>query len=155
MNYDEITSPTECRMIIAVADIAGFAHIFQTMSNREMFDMLDEFYELVGDVTEDAGGKVVKFGGDAALIVFPENTANQAVEALRSLKTRADGWLSQLDPSAQVYVKAHVGSVVCGPLGTAKEKRFDVIGAPVMELYMSPSEDFVLSPELQRAIASD
>lgn len=153
MNYDEITSPTECRMIIALVDIAGSTQAAQTMSSREMFDMLDEFYELVGGIVEDAGGKVVKFMGDAALIVFPDDTPHQAIEGLRSLKIRAEDWLSRLDIKAvQIKLKAHIGSVSCGPLGTANEKRFDIIGAPVMELFMLRSGDFVLSPALEQLL---
>ena len=52
--------------------------------------MLDKFYGLVGDAVDDAGGKVVKFMGDAALMVFPEDSTREAVEALRTLKADAD-----------------------------------------------------------------
>ena len=52
MDYSEVTSPTECYMVIAVADIARTTQIAQAMSNREMFEMLSEFYELVSGIVE-------------------------------------------------------------------------------------------------------
>ncbi|MBI4640925.1 MAG: adenylate/guanylate cyclase domain-containing protein [Candidatus Tectomicrobia bacterium] len=152
MNYSEITAPTEYHMIVALADIAGFARASQNLSNRELFDMLDEFYELIGGIVEDAGGKVVKFMGDGALIVFPEEMAKRAIEALGKIKMEANDWLSRFGLSCRIYLKAHIGSVICGPLGTAKEKHFDVIGDTVMKLFLSPSGDFVLSPELEQIV---
>ena len=152
MIYEKIESPTECRGIIALVDIAGFARTAQTMSDSEVFDMLNEFYELVGDAVAGAGGRVVKFMGDAALVILPEDKPGQRVESLRSLKAKAEEWWSRRLPDAQITLKAHLGSVVCGLMGTVTEKRFDIIGAAVVELFLMQSGDFVLSPDLERAL---
>ena len=85
MPFEEITQPTECRLVACVADIAGFMRAAKGRSNLDTFRMLDEFYHLAEEVVAEAGGKVVKYIGDAALIVFPEDAARQAVEALRKL----------------------------------------------------------------------
>lgn len=90
MDYGEVTSPTECHVVIAVADIARATQIAQVMSNREVFDMLGEYYELIGGIVEGAGGKVVKFMGDAALVVFPGDAPDPAIEALRRLKAEGE-----------------------------------------------------------------
>jgi class 3 adenylate cyclase len=116
MDYNEVTSPTECHMVIAVADIARTTQIAQAMSNREMFEMLSEFYELVSGIVEGVGGKVVKFMGDAALVVFPGNAPGQAIARLRRLKTEGEDWLGRYSSDPQIYLKAHIGSVVCGCL---------------------------------------
>lgn len=152
MNYKNITLPTECRVVVATADITGFAKAFQSKSNQEIFDLLAEFYELVGRMVEEAGGKVVKFMGDAPLMIFPEDRAKQAVAALRSLTEKSSGWLSRFGSACQLRVKAHTGSVVCGPLGTATEKPFDIVGNSLVDLFRMPSGDFVISPELQKLL---
>ena len=152
MNYKSITSPTECRAIVATADITGFSRASQSKSNREVFDLLTEFYGIVGRIVDESGGKVVKFMGDAPLMVFPEGRAKQAVAALRSLTEKSSACVSRFGSACRLRVKAHIGSVVCGPLGTATEKPFDIIGSPLIDLFRMPSGDFVISPELQKLL---
>jgi hypothetical protein len=149
---DELITPTERRVVLALADIARFLVISRSISDRESFELLEDFYELIGGVVEGVGGKVVKFMGDAALMVFPEDLAGQAVDALLKFKAKAEAWLSKYQVDAKVALKAHIGTVVCGPIGTTWDKRFDVIGDAVMELFMLPSGDFVLSPELEELL---
>ncbi len=152
MDYNNITTPTERDLVIAVADIAGTTKMAETMSNRELFEMFDAFYELVGGLVEGWGGQVVKCMGDAVLVVFPGNVPHQAIAGLRCLKREGETWLARYSPTPRIYLRAHLGPVVCGPLGPGGQKRFDVIGAAVNELFLMRSGDFVLSPELEQAL---
>ena len=119
-------------MVVATADIDGFTRGSRGRSNVEMFQFLDRFYEIVGDVVSSAGGTVVKFMGDGALLAFPEDRARQAVATLESLKERVRSLLAEMDPSMSLRIRAHVGPVACGPIGPGK--RFDVIGKCVSDL---------------------
>jgi class 3 adenylate cyclase len=153
MNYDNITEPTECEVVVATADIAGFAEACRNRPEQEVFKMLDEFYEFVGHVVLGAGGKPVKFMGDCALIIFPAGKAPEAIAALRDLQTKVQGIWSDFQAICRVRIDAHVGSAVCGPLGTADDKRFDVIGNIVNELFLMPHpEAFNLSEELKKIV---
>jgi class 3 adenylate cyclase len=153
MNYDNITEPMECEVVVATADIAGFAKACRNRPEQEVFKMLDEFYELVGHVVHRAGGKPVKFMGDCALMIFPADKAPEAILALRDLQTEAQGIWSDFQATCRVRIDAHVGSAVCGPLGTAGDKRFDVIGSTVNELFLMPHpEAFNLSEELKKIV---
>jgi len=152
MEYDSVASPTDCCLVVATADVAGFAKAVAGRTSRETFDMLQAFYESTGHVIESAGGKVVKFMGDAALICFPAEDADRAVEALRDLRAKAQECWSSFSETCQVRIKAHIGTVTCGPLGTAGEKRFDVIGSSVNDLFLMPGGDLALSDELREAL---
>ena len=153
MNYDDITQPTECEVVVATADIAGFAKACRNRPEQDAFKMLDEFYELVGHVVHRAGGKLVKFMGDAALMIFPADKAPEAIVALRDLQTRAQGIWADFHTTCHVRIAAHVGSVICGPLGAAGDKRFDVIGSIVNELFlMRHQKEFNLSEELKKIV---
>ena len=153
MNYDDITEPTECEVVVATADITGFAQVCRNRPDQDVFKMLDEFYELAGHVVHGAGGKLVKFMGDAALMIFPADKAPEAIVALRDLQTKAQGIWSDFHVPCQVRIDAHVGSAVCGPLGTVGDKRFDVIGGLVNELFLMPHpEAFNLSEELKKIV---
>jgi class 3 adenylate cyclase len=138
MNYDTITEPMECEVIVATADIAGFTGMCRDRSEQEVFKILDEFYELVGDVVHGADGKVVKFMGDSELIIFPAGKAREVNTALRGLQTQAQEIWSDFHAKCRVRIDAHIGIAVCGPLGTAGDKRFDVTGNTVNELFLMP-----------------
>lgn len=153
MDYESINEPIECRLVIALADVVGFAKMSRTRSNLEAFAMLQEFYELVGDIVEGTSGRVVKFIGDAALIVFPETRANEAVAALRELKARAHTIWSTFDATCALHIKADVGTVACGPLGGRDNKRFDVIGSLVDDLFLRSWDAPELSAELEQLAA--
>jgi len=112
----------------------------------DTFQMLNKFYCLVDRVTANAGGRVLKFMGDGSLMVYPEGNAQQAVASLTLLKSEAQGIWSDFDKSCTVRTKAHIGSVVCGPMGP--EKRFDAIGNTINELYRMSSD----GPEISDAL---
>jgi len=148
----EASSPTQCNMLVAFTDVAGFAREFDDRTDHEIFGLLAELYQIIEDGVEKSGGKVVKFIGDAALIVYPDNKCGAAVEALRGLKVTTDMWLKDRGFGNDLRIRAHVGRVICGPLGTDREKRFDVIGKTVNEAARLPGDGFTLSPELQALI---
>ena len=152
--FDGIDSPTECNIVVSFTDISLFAKICESMSARQIFDMMSEFQALVGEEIDESGGKIVKFIGDATLIVFPEDMAKQAVETLKSLKNRIDGWLANKSLDCRMRIKAHVGPVVCGKLGIKAEKRFDVYGNTVNDTVRLKGEDFILSKALKNKINS-
>jgi class 3 adenylate cyclase len=115
-----------------------------------MFEMLDLVYRLIDRVVVAAGGRVVKYMGDAALVVFPEDCARAAVAALQTLKTQTAGLWADFGIECTVRTKAHLGPVACGPLGP--EGRFDVIGGAVNELFVMPWGGSEVSADLQAAI---
>jgi adenylate cyclase len=152
--FNDVNAPTERSLLVAFTDVTGFAKEFQNRTNREMFDLMSQFYELIGNEVKASGGKVVKFMGDAALLVYPEENAKRVVEALQQLSATADNWLKAHGLSGELRVRAHMGPVICGPLGTASEKRFDVLGDTVNVTALLHPNGFILSPELQRHLQS-
>lgn len=144
MDNDEAT---EGKAVIALVDVTSFCKACQDKSNRETFDMLDRFYGLVHNVIDGAGGSVVKFMGDGALVFFPCDKANQAVAALQDLEAKSRPIWSDFNVDCVVQTKAHAGSVVAGPIGP--DRRFDVIGNTVNELFLMPWDGPRLSEELR------
>lgn len=153
-SFTDLDAPTERRLLVAFTDVTGFVKEFQNRTDREMFDLMSQFYELIGNEVQASKGKVVKFIGDAALLVYPEEHAERAVEALQQLRATADNWLKAHGMRGELRVRAHIGSVICGPLGAAGEKRFDVLGDTVNVTARLHSDGLTLSPELQRHLQS-
>jgi adenylate cyclase len=141
-------------MIVALVDVAGFAKACERKSNAEIFRVLEQFYELVGTIVESVGGTVVKFMGDAALLVFSVDQPASAVDALQSVRKQTKSLWTAFDDSCQVVARAHLGPVRCGELGVRDDKRFDVIGNTVNQLARMPVGKLELSPELRDRLGS-
>ena len=151
MDHGKTSEPTERRMVVATADIGGFSRACQGKSGPETFRMLDKFYYLVDGLTTDAGGTVLKFMGDAALMLYPKDNAAAAVASLASLRSEAQAIWTDFDETCVVHTKAHVGSVICGRMGPAKQ--FDAIGDALNELFRMPAHGPDISVELQTILS--
>jgi len=142
-------------LLIAFADLTRFAAQSLCVSDGELADTIDRYYEKVAARVEAAGGRVVKFIGDAALIVFPGDKADAGVDALLALKTEADAWFASRGWECRVVVKAHFGEAVAGDYGAAGAKRFDVIGKAVNTTAMLDSTGVALSVEAFRQLSPE
>jgi adenylate cyclase len=150
-------SVAEQTMLVAFTDIAGFAraaaHLFDQPA--EMLALMDAYFELVGDIVESAGGRVVKCIGDAALIVFPVAQVDAGVQALVQLKEQGDAWLARQGLACRQQIKAHYGSLAGGPVGTRSAKLWDVYGEAVNGAARLPSTGLALSPEAFRQLGPE
>ena len=142
--------PQECMVVIGLADITGFAKACENKPDIETFEMLNKFYGFIGKVIGKADGTVIKFMGDSALVMFPEDKAKQAVASLRELASTTDGVWYKFDEKCSVRTKAHVGSVVIGQMGP--DGRLDVIGNTLNRLFLMPWDGPELSDELKQLV---
>ena len=94
----------EVSLLVAFSDFTGFAVQAERVENAELAGVLDAYYELVGARIDRAGGQVVKFIGDAALIVFPPAAVDSGVAALLDLKDAADQFMEERDWDCRLRV---------------------------------------------------
>lgn len=73
----------------------------------------------------------MKFIGDAALVVFPEDAADRGIATLLDLKQTIDAFMAQRGWECRFTAKVHFGPVIAGPYGAAGAKRYDVLGKTV------------------------
>jgi adenylate cyclase len=117
---------------VLFVDIIGSTRFAADRPPTEVVEALNGFFATVVEVTQEHGGLVNKFEGDAALCVFgapleAEDPAGSALSAGREMRERLrDG---ELD--AAVGISA--GTVVAGNVGTADRYEYTVIGDPVNE----------------------
>ncbi len=104
-----------------------------------------------------AGGRVIKGIGDAVLVVFPVERAADAVSATRALVAdplpATSGFGKGFGDDHRLHAKVHVGDVACGDLGPPGQRRFDIVGAAVNELFLLPAGECVLSDDLRQLLA--
>jgi class 3 adenylate cyclase len=146
---DAVTERGVRRLLVSFIDISGFARGAERTDDTQLAELLDRYY--VGEAAAAGGGRLVKLIGDGALLVFPPEHADDAIDALLALRddvaTMFAAWRSTL------VVKVHAGDVVCGPFGPRGDKRFDVVGGEVNIAARLPTRDFAISAEAFRALS--
>ena len=145
----------EAELVIVFVDLTLFEKQGQKVSARELADTIDRYYERVAIEVQNAGGRLVKFIGDAALIVFEAPDADRAVAMLLSLKPGIDELMKKAGWQCRLTAKAHLGAVVEGEFGARDDKRFDVIGANVNAAARLRSTGVTISRQLYEALSED
>jgi class 3 adenylate cyclase len=142
-------------MLIAFTDLTRFTKRALRTPDHELAESIDDFYQRVSEVVSSGGGRVVKFIGDAALIVFPADRVDDGVVALLELKRDIDAWLDDVDWDSRMIVKVHFGTVVAGHYGTEGDRRFDIIGKDVNATARLDSRGFAISVDAFRKLSSE
>ncbi len=148
-----LSAPLQASVLVAVCDCTRFMQSAQGRSSAELFADLNELYVLIDDAVQAAGGLVVKFMGDAALVVFPEDLADRGIMALLDLKSRVDRWLEDRPLGQSLQVNVHFGEVTLGRMGRAGH--LDVIGETVNIAARLGAHGFGLSQQAFRCLTAE
>jgi adenylate cyclase len=143
----------ETPLLIAFADLTRYTVNAARTPDAALADLIDGWYERVVVRLEAAGGRVVKFIGDATLAVFPLERADAAVEALMAMRRDAESYFNTRGWDSKLVVKVHAGTVVAGPFGAQHDKRYDVLGTEVNVTARLVSTGFAMSPEAFRTLS--
>jgi class 3 adenylate cyclase len=95
----------------------------------------NDWYREAASTIRGAGGRVVKFMGDACLATFPDACAVEAVDAALSLRRGAAALGERLGLSLDLGVNVHLAIVAAGELGPDDDLRYDVLGNEVNHLF--------------------
>ncbi len=148
-----LDGPIQANALVALCDCSGFMQSSKGRSSAELFADLNDFYLLIEDAILAAGGLVVKFMGDAALIVFPEELADQGIMALLALKASVDAWIQHRAIGNSLHVNVHYGEVTLGRMGRCGN--LDVIGETVAIAATLGSRGFGLSQQAFRQLTPE
>lgn len=128
-------------------DLKGWYSESQGKDASELACELDSFYKETISMAETHGGRVVKFMGDAGLVLF--ESPDNAVSFARDLcKNRG------------VHVGIETGEVVSGIFGTDELQWFDAIGEPVnqaaknMQRAAKAEKDILLGPSAWETLSA-
>jgi len=120
------------------ADIRGFTKMSETMTPKEIVDMLNAHLGVAIDRVLANGGMVNKFAGDNIMAVWnaPQPQEEHARLACKAACEIQHGLaeLQEKDPSlpkAQFGIGINTGSVVAGNVGSSGRTEYTVIGDAV------------------------
>lgn len=143
----------EVALLVAFVDLTSFALQSTRVPDAELAGVVDGYYQLIAQHVTAAGGRVVKFIGDGALVVFEAGDADRGIAALLEVKLVVDRYFAGHGWPCQATVKAHVGTVIAGPYGPPDDRRFDVIGKAVNTAAMLDASGVALSVEAFRKLS--
>jgi len=124
------------------ADLRGFTALSETLPSARLLELLNAYFELVADAVMPRGGEVLRFMGDAMLIVFPSERRGDLGPACRAaLQAALDAFeraeainrARRLEgcPEIRFGIGLNAGTVVWGNVGARTRLDFTVIGQAV------------------------
>ncbi|MGH6947372.1 MAG: adenylate/guanylate cyclase domain-containing protein, partial [Kiloniellales bacterium] len=153
--------------VLWYCDLRGFTALSEKMEPEGLVALLDDYFERVAHSVERRGGEILKFVGDAMLVIFPCQAGEDTCAAADRALDAAEESLAELaaynkvreaagQPALDCGIAVHVGDVVYGNVGAADRLDFTVIGAPVnlvarLEAFSSQSSvPIVVSADIAR-----
>ena len=124
------------------SDLRNFTQLTETMPAEQVFEMLNEYFEFVSAAVTARGGEILRFIGDAMLIVFPiddsmcKQTAcnaaiDSAIDAQNTLASLNHRRRRRGLPEIDFGVGLNVGEVIYGNVGAPDRLDFTVMGPAV------------------------
>lgn len=150
--------PADCQretMGVAFFDLSRIPEWSSSDQDVAVASFFQEFYALAAKHVEAAGGRIVKFMGDAGLAVFPPESAESVIFALCALAGDARSGARQAGLDAWLNVNVHVGPVLAGSFGPPGSERFDVIGKTVNIAARLGRRGVTLSAQAFRCLSPD
>jgi len=130
--------------IIWLTDLRGFTDLSGRLSQEDLLELLNSYFDIVGEAVESAGGEILKFIGDSVLAIQPLEHPDQAPAASRLARDAAIAMRARLAAVSSERISAgrasydfglalHIGDVLYGNIGTESRLDFTVIGPAVNE----------------------
>ncbi len=121
---------------IAFVDVRDFTRMSAKLGANGIIPLLNETFDAISTAIRPAGGEILKFMGDAALIVFRRDTevlvpcidiVSCLLDAITEVETRTEAAGERL----RIGVGLHIGEVVYGNIGSCDRLDFTVMGPAV------------------------
>jgi adenylate cyclase len=130
------------RAVIWYSDLRNFTRLTETLETGELLDLLNEYFELVGNAAIKRGGEVVQHIGDAIMIYFliPDGSTDgqvtagvvdAAVEALAGLDAANETRRARGAIEIKCGIGLDIGQVTHGNVGSLRRLSFNVVGPAV------------------------
>jgi adenylate cyclase len=153
-----IALPPDCKsetLGVAFFDLSRIGEWSSSQQDERVASFFQQFYALAARHIASAGGRIVKFMGDAGLAVFPEDAAEDAIFALAAFAQEAREQARAFGLDTYLNVNVHVGPVLAGSFGPPGAERFDVLGKTVNVAARLGRRGITLSAQAFRCLSED
>ena len=146
-------------------DLRRYTAMTAEIGSFPMIDVMNQYFDCMADAVWAEGGEILKFMGDAMLVVFridadrsPVQAAQCAVRAAQgaqaSLRELSESRASEGQLPLEAGISVHLGSVVYGNIGARSRLDFTVMGhsvnvvARIQSLTSTTGEPILFSSEV-------
>jgi adenylate cyclase len=135
----EVMKPHEVELTVVCCDLRGFTAYAEAVPSQAVIDLLEEYYEAVGEAVAEHGGTIKDYAGDGVLVLVgaPLPRADHARAGL-ALANRlrdeiaqvTDHWSTGIHPLG-VGVGVSSGKVTVGAIGSNARMEYTAVGLAV------------------------
>jgi adenylate cyclase len=141
--HGQLWEPQELIVSVLFADVKGFTSLSETLSPREVQDLLNEYFHEMTEVIFHHNGTLDKYIGDGIMALFgapqlaqpidPAVSAEQAVDAALDMIAAHQRLVEKLDASKRFSFRIGIntGQVYAGFFGTRQRLEYTVMGDTV------------------------
>ena len=123
---------------ILFCDIRGFTELSEQLGAVGVVSVVNQIFEVIGQIVHAHDGEILKFIGDAILIIFAdqEEARHQSmihamISTVKESLKGVDALGTQLNLPLSIGFGGHVGEVLYGNIGTPLRLDFTVMGPAV------------------------
>jgi len=127
---------TESKLVLLSIDLAGYTRAVASLDALTVARFLDTWYRQCADTIRKYGGRVVKYMGDACLAVFPPERTVDAVDTARELADGVAPLAAKHQLPLRLGANLHLAVVAEGEFGPDDDRRYDVLGSGVNQLFL-------------------
>lgn len=134
-------STEELDAVVMYADLRGFTELSERLPAPQVVELLNRYFDAMGEPVEWQGGQILKFLGDGFIATFPLDGQDPAAVCRKALgaANAALKRVAQMNrdraatglPVMALDVVLHAGRVQYGNVGTQQRLDFTVIGPAV------------------------
>lgn len=132
----------EIRAVLWFSDLRDFTALNERLPPDQVLELLNNYFQLVGDALAKNGGEILKFIGDGVMAYFPAEDAlflpmvtaaalNAARQVIGDIEAANEARAAAGAEPVKFGIGLHVGTVTFGNVGTEDRLDFTVIGAAV------------------------
>lgn len=132
----------EIRAVLWFSDLRNYTGLSEVLPPEHVLDILNFYFETLGNALARNGGEILKFMGDGVLAIFPIKDAmfvpdacsgaiQAALDAQADMDRMNSGREAAEEPPIRFGIGLHIGEVTYGNIGTEDRLDFTVIGPAV------------------------
>ena len=130
------------RAALWFCDLRGYTAMMAELGSFPMIDVMNHYFDCMAEAVWAEGGEILKFMGDAMLVVFrldderdapavAQSAVRAAQVALRNLAVLSESRVHNGELPLHAGVSVHLGHVVYGNIGASSRLDFTVMGHSV------------------------
>ena len=131
----ELGDQVQKEMTIMFADIRSFTTLSEKMTPQENFNFINSYLGKISPVIRKYGGIIDKYIGDAIMALFPQPTAEMALQAAIAMQHEVSNYNKYRKNSGYqpitVGIGLHTGKLILGTIGEPKRMETTVISDAV------------------------